>query len=257
LQTGPDEPPIEFRRVSKQFHLQEGNSLKECLPAFVRGSGWSPAFYALNDISFSVQRGETLGIIGRNGSGKSTILKLVAGVMVPTSGEVLARGRVCALLELGAGFHPDLTGRENVFLNASLLGLSNREVKERYDEIVGFAGIPMFMDTPVKRYSSGMYLRLTFAVAVHCDPDILLVDEALAVGDVEFQQKCNEKIAEIQSRGVTILLVSHNLALLEDFCNRALIIDRGRLVAEGPSHQIVRRYMLSDNTLAPVQAASQ
>src|SRR5206468_1424596 len=163
--------------VSKRFQLQEGKTLREFVPALFRGQGWADPFYALRDLSFFLDRGETLGIIGRNGSGKSTILKLIAGVTAPTKGEVRVAGRVSPLIELGAGFHPDLTGRENVHLNASLLGMSGKEIKERYEDIVDYAELREFIDTPVKRYSSGMYMRLAFAVAVHSDPDVLLVDE--------------------------------------------------------------------------------
>jgi len=233
---------VEFREVSKRFRIQEGRTLQEFLPALAKGKGWAPPFYALRDLSFALCQGETVGIVGRNGSGKSTILKLIAGVMVPDGGEVSVSGRVCPLIELGAGFHPDLTGRENVHLNASLLGLSNREVRRRFAEIVEFAELADFMDTPAKRYSSGMYVRLTFAVAVHCEPDILLVDEALAVGDAHFQKKCLTRMADIQRRGVTIVFVSHSLDLVQSFCNRVLVIDGGRPVAEGEPPKMVKLY---------------
>ena len=179
MQTESSEREIEFWEVSKRFQLQEGNTLREFMPAFFRGKAWSEPFYALRDVTFTMDRGETVGIVGRNGSGKSTILKLIAGVTAPTKGEVRVAGRVSPLIELGAGFHPDLTGRENVHLNASLLGMSSKEINERFGDIVDYAEMREFIDTPVKRYSSGMYMRLAFAVAVHSDPDVLLVDEVL------------------------------------------------------------------------------
>jgi ABC-type polysaccharide/polyol phosphate transport system ATPase subunit len=242
LPTGSEPPGIEFAQVSKRFQIQEGRTLREFVPALFRGRAWSPPFYALRDVTFSVARGETLGIIGRNGSGKSTILKLIAGVMAPSEGEINVYGRVSPLIELGAGFHPDLTGRENVFLNASILGMSRKEVSARFDEIISFAELWDFVDTPVKRYSSGMYIRLGFSVAVHSDPEILLIDEVLAVGDAVFQEKCLTKMQEFRSRGVTIVLVSHSMALVQDFCQRALLISAGRLLADGAPAEVVQHY---------------
>ncbi len=234
---------IEFQQVSKRFQLREGKTLREFLPAFLRGRGFSSPFYALHDVSFAVARGETLGIVGRNGSGKSTMLKLMAGVMAPSQGQVRIHGHVSPLIELGAGFHPDLTGRENVYMNASILGMSSRQIRDRFQGIVDFAELWDFIDTPVKRYSSGMYVRLGFAVAVHCDPDILLVDEVLAVGDAPFQEKCLAKMREFQARGVTIVFVSHALTFVEAFCHRALWVHGGRIMAEGPPHEVVSRYL--------------
>lgn len=237
-----DLPGIEFAQVSKRFQLQEGRTLREFVPALLRGRAWSPPFYALRDVSFRVARGETLGIIGRNGSGKSTILKLIAGVTAPSEGEIAVYGRVSPLIELGAGFHPDLTGRENVFLNASILGMSRKEVLARFDEIISFAELWDFVDTPVKRYSSGMYIRLGFSVAVHSDPEILLIDEVLAVGDAAFQEKCLTKMQEFRSRGVTIVVVSHSMGLVQDFCERALLLGGGYVLADGPPAEVVRHY---------------
>jgi len=242
LQTGFEPKEIEFWQVSKRFQLQEGKTLREFVPALFRGRAWSPPFYALRDVSFRVDRGETLGIIGRNGSGKSTILKLIAGVTAPSEGEIAVCGRVSPLIELGAGFHPDLTGRENVFLNASILGMSRKEVLARFDEIISFAELWEFVDTPVKRYSSGMYIRLGFSVAVHADPEILLVDEVLAVGDTAFQEKCLAKMGEFRSRGVTIVLVSHSMGLVQDFCERALLLNGGHLLADGAPAEVVQHY---------------
>jgi ABC-type polysaccharide/polyol phosphate transport system ATPase subunit len=243
LRTASSEYAIRFLEVSKRYQLQEGNTLREFVPALLRRQAFSEPFYALHEVSLTVERGRTLGIIGRNGSGKSTLLKLVAGVTGPTSGRVEVRGRVSPLIELGAGFHPDLTGRENVYLNSSILGVRSRDVKERFDEIVSFAELEEFIDTPVKRYSSGMYMRLGFSVAVHCDPDILLIDEVLSVGDAHFQEKCMDKMHEFQARGVTIVFVSHTLAQVQDFCHRVLWLEHGRAVAEGAPGDVVPRYV--------------
>jgi lipopolysaccharide transport system ATP-binding protein len=200
-------------------------------------------FAALNDVSFSVPTGRTLGVIGRNGSGKSTLLKLVAGITKPTSGTVTVRGRISALIELGAGFHPEISGRENVFINGIMLGLSKREVTRRFDEIVDFAEMKEFIDAPVKTYSSGMYMRLGFAVAINVDPDVLLVDEVLAVGDEGFTHKCLDKFAEFKRRGKTILLVTHSLGLVERFCDEALWLDGGRISGMGDPKRVVGAYI--------------
>jgi lipopolysaccharide transport system ATP-binding protein len=245
LQTESSEREIEFWEVSKRFQLQEGRTLREFMPAFFRGKAWSEPFYALRDVTFTMDRGETVGIVGRNGSGKSTILKLIAGVTAPTKGEVRVAGRVSPLIELGAGFHPDLTGRENVHLNASLLGMSGKEINERYDDIVDYAELREFIDTPVKRYSSGMYMRLAFAVAVHSDPDVLLVDEVLGVGDGFFQEKCLATMHDFQRRGTTIVVVSHSLELITSFCERAIWLEHGSIVDEGPAAAVVHRYLES------------
>jgi ABC-2 type transport system ATP-binding protein len=242
LQTEYSQREIEFWRVSKRFQIHEGNSLREFVPAFLRGNGFSEPFYALRDVTFSMDRGETVGIIGRNGSGKSTILKLIAGVMAPSQGEVRVAGRVSPLIELGAGFHPDLTGRENVHLNASILGMTGREINQQFNSIVDFAELWEFIDTPVKRYSSGMYGRLGFAVAVHSNPEVLLVDEVLSVGDAFFGEKCVLKMREFQSRGTTIVVVSHGLDLVATFCDRAIWIEDGKLLRDGPAREIVREY---------------
>jgi lipopolysaccharide transport system ATP-binding protein len=200
-------------------------------------------FAALNDVSFSVPTGRTLGVIGRNGSGKSTLLKLVAGIYKPDSGTVTVRGRISALIELGAGFHPEISGRENVFINGIMLGLSKREVTRRFDEIVDFAEMKEFIDAPVKTYSSGMYMRLGFAVAINVDPDVLLVDEVLAVGDEGFTHKCLDKFAEFKRRGKTILLVTHSLGLVERFCDEALWLDGGRISGMGDPKRVVGAYI--------------
>lgn len=242
MQTGFSDREIEFWHVSKRFQLQEGRTLREFVPALFRGQAWSEPFYALREVTFFMDRGETVGIIGRNGSGKSTILKLIAGVMAPSEGEVRVAGRVSPLIELGAGFHPDLTGRENVHLNGSILGMSGREIDAQFQSIVDFAELWEFIDTPVKRYSSGMYMRLGFAVAVHSNPEVLLVDEVLSVGDAFFEEKCIERMHEFQRRGTTIVVVSHSLELISSFCERAIWLEHGSVRAEGRARDVVRQY---------------
>jgi ABC-type polysaccharide/polyol phosphate transport system ATPase subunit len=243
LRTASDAPEIELRNVSKSFVLRDSRTLRDLASSLLAGRGFGHEFFALRDVSFKVDHGETFGIIGRNGSGKSTALKLIAGVTAPTKGEVFVVGRVCPLIELGAGFHPDLTGRENVHLNASILGMSSREINEQFDSIVEFAELREFIDTPIKRYSSGMYVRLGFAVAVHSNPDLLLVDEVLAVGDAFFQEKCLAKMHEFKDKGITIVLVSHSPGLISEFCERAIWLDHGRLTAEGRADDVVGQYL--------------
>ena len=199
-------------------------------------------FYALREVSFSMRRGESIGIIGRNGSGKSTLLQLIAGTLTPTGGRVAISGRVSALLELGSGFNPDFTGRENVYLNGSIFGLGRREIDARFPAIAAFAEIDEFLDQPVKTYSSGMMMRLAFAVAVNVDPDILIVDEALSVGDVFFTQKCFTRIREILARGATLIFVSHDMAAVQNLCDRALLLNQGRLAFDGRPEDCVARY---------------
>src|SRR5271163_3881589 len=201
-------------------------------------------FWALKGVSFNVHRGDVVGIIGRNGAGKSTLLKVLSRITEPTGGRVILRGRVASLLEVGTGFHPELTGRENIYLNGAILGMSRVEIRKKFDEIVDFAGVEKFLDTPVKRYSSGMYVRLAFAVAAHLEPEILLVDEVLAVGDAEFQKKCLGKIDEVSRReGRTVLLVSHNLAAIAEMANRVLLLDAGSVAVEGSVTQAVSTYL--------------
>jgi len=199
--------------------------------------------WALNDVNFQLQRGEAIGIIGRNGAGKSTLLKILSQVTAPSSGVVKVKGRIASLLEVGTGFHPELTGRENIFLNGAILGMDRSEVRRKFEEIVDFSGVEKFIDTPVKRYSSGMYVRLAFAVAAHLDPDILVVDEVLAVGDAEFQKKCLGKMSDVASGGRTVLFVSHNMAAIIRLCSRAILLDAGRLVADGPSTEVTAKYL--------------
>jgi ABC-type polysaccharide/polyol phosphate transport system ATPase subunit len=239
---------IEVSRVTKAYrrfsHRKQFATLKSALltRSLIKNLRPDETFTALNDISVTVPRGRTLGVIGRNGSGKSTLLKLVAGITKPSSGTVTVHGRVSALIELGAGFHPEISGRENVFINGIMLGLTKREVTRRFDEIVEFAELQDFIDAPVKTYSSGMYMRLGFAVAIHVDPDVLLVDEVLAVGDEGFTHKCLDKFAEFKRRGKTILLVTHSLGLVEQFCDEALWLDAGRVKGSGDPLRIVGAY---------------
>lgn len=200
-------------------------------------------FWALRDVSFEIGRGEVVGIIGRNGAGKSTLLKILSRITEPTTGRVRVGGRVASLLEVGTGFHPELTGRENIFLNGAILGMSRLEIKAKFDEIVAFAEVERFLDTPVKRYSSGMYVRLAFAVAAHLEPEILVIDEVLAVGDAEFQKKCLGKMEEVSRGGRTVLFVSHQTGAVAGLCNRAMLLDQGQLVEIGSSRDVIARYL--------------
>lgn len=231
---------ISVEGVSKRFVIRKEKSLKERLVNFGRSNLHKEDFYALRDVDLDIQSGSTVGLIGPNGSGKSTLLKLIGGILQPNTGQVRYRGRIAALLELGAGFHPDLTGRENVYLNASILGLSRQQIDRHFDAIVDFSGIEQFIDTQVKFYSSGMYVRLAFAVAVHVDPDILLVDEVLAVGDEPFQRKCLERIRGFQHEGRTIVLVTHGLDQVAEFCDRAVVLEQGRVVLDGEPRDALR-----------------
>jgi ABC-2 type transport system ATP-binding protein len=227
---------IDVQSVSKRFVIRKEKSLKERIVNFGRSNRHKEDFWALRDVDLAVEAGTTVGLVGPNGSGKSTLLKTIGGIIQPTRGNVFLRGRLAALLELGAGFHPDLTGRENVYLNASILGLSRAFVDKHLDAIIDFSGIEQFIDTQVKFYSSGMYVRLAFAVSVHVDPDILLVDEVLAVGDEAFQRKCLERIRTFQKEGRTIVLVSHGLEQVAEFCDRVVVLDHGNVVADGPAN---------------------
>jgi ABC-type polysaccharide/polyol phosphate transport system ATPase subunit len=231
-----------YRRYSRKRQFA---TLKSALlsGSLIRDLSPDDTFAAVNDVSFTVPAGRTLGVIGRNGSGKSTVLKLVAGITKPTTGTVRVHGRISALIELGAGFHPEISGRENVFINGIMLGLTKRQITARFDEIVEFAEMRDFIDAPVKTYSSGMYMRLGFAVAIHVDPDVLLVDEVLAVGDEGFTHKCLDKFAEFKRRGKTILLVTHSLSLVERFCDEALWLDAGRVAGMGDPKRVVGAYI--------------
>ncbi|MFA5238560.1 MAG: polysaccharide ABC transporter ATP-binding protein [Phycisphaerae bacterium] len=213
-------------------------------------------FWALRDISFEVQQGEVLGIIGRNGAGKSTLLKIMSRVTTPTEGVIKLKGRVASLLEIGTGFHQELSGRENIYLNGAILGMTKAEVRSKFDEIVDFSGLEKFIDTPVKRYSSGMYVRLAFAVAAHLEPEILFVDEVLAVGDVEFQKKCLGKMEDVAKEGRTILFVSHNMAAIRSLCRRTILLDKGGLLMDSATNQAVA-YYLSQNLLEGSVASAE
>ena len=226
---------IDVRNVSKQFVLRHTRSLKEALVWLIKGrkGDLSHKFFALNDVSMTVEQGETVALLGFNGSGKSTLLKHISGVMTPDSGTVLTRGRIAGLIEVGAGFHHDLTGRDNVYLNGAILGMSEEQINERFDSIVEFSEIGEFIDTEVKFYSSGMYLRLAFSVAVHTDPEVFLVDEILAVGDEPFQRKCIAKIKELAAEGKTLVVVSHDLELVKQICERGILLHRGKIQYDG------------------------
>ena len=246
---------IEVVDVSKRFRLstERYDSLKERVVHMGR-RGSSEDFWALRDIAFDVEEGHTVGLIGHNGSGKSTLLKCTGGILQPTTGEIRIRGRLASLLELGAGFHPDLTGRENIFLNASILGLSKRDIAKRFDDIVGFAELEKFIDQQVKHYSSGMYVRLGFSVATNVDPDVLLVDEVLAVGDESFQRKCLDRVKQFQREGRTIVFVTHGADLVRQICDRAVVLDHGRMVVHGTPSDAVRIFRDKLLTSAPEEA---
>lgn len=207
------------------------------------GNRTDDLLWALRDVSFTVNHGEVLGVIGRNGAGKSTLLKILSKVTGPTSGQIKMRGRIASLLEVGTGFHPELTGRENIYLNGAILGMSRDEITKKFDEIISFSEVEKFVDTPVKRYSSGMYVRLAFAVAAHLDPEIMVVDEVLAVGDAAFQRKCLGKLSENASEGRTVLFVSHNMAAINRLCSRAILLDKGELVADGSANEVTAKYL--------------
>jgi lipopolysaccharide transport system ATP-binding protein len=261
-------PIIEVRNLSKRYRLghlgfgslrDEAAALPQRVRAlFAKNQPASPSsandhprdFWALRDVSFDVQPGEVIGIIGRNGAGKSTLLKILSEITEPTSGEVHLRGRMASLLEVGTGFHPELSGRDNIFLNGAILGMRRAEIRAKFDEIVAFAEVDKFLDTPVKRYSSGMYVRLAFAVAAHLEPEILVIDEVLAVGDQAFQQKCLGKMNDVaHQEGRTVLFVSHNMAAVSRLCDRAVHLAGGRVAAVGPTHRVVADYLAESSRL--------
>jgi len=252
---------VEFRNVSKRFilHHDRPRSLRDVFFHLLHGQWHQPSetLWALRDINFTVEEGTTLGLIGPNASGKSTALKLASRILEPTQGQVRASGRVAALIELGAGFHPELTGRENVYLNGAILGLSRRELRRKFDDIVAFSELERFIDIPVKHYSSGMYMRLGFAIAINVDPDILLTDEVLAVGDQSFQAKCMEHIGQVKRSGVTIIFVSHDLNAVRSLCNKSVWLDRGRVAASGPTDQVVDAYLASVAAKQEARLAAQ
>lgn len=256
--------PIDVRclRVSKRYRVRSARRTTR-LGVFERlVDGFRTTdhdFWALRDVSFEVPRGETLGVVGRNGAGKSTLLKLLGGITAPTQGEITLIGRFSAMIEVGSGFHPELTGRENVFLSGAILGMRRRDIAARLDSIADFSGVAGFLDTPVKHYSSGMYVRLGFAIAAHLEPDILLVDEVLAVGDAEFQARCLQRIQELKRRGTTMMLVSHDLGAVEQLSDQAILLDAGRVAAAGPPHDVISAYqrlITGPDTMPPTDADS-
>ena len=246
---------ISLENVGKKYiikHQTQGpyTTLRETISERFRGLGKKEAgnesreeFWALKDVSFQVEQGDRVGIIGRNGAGKSTLLKLLSRITEPSVGRIKLKGRVASLLEVGTGFHPELSGRENIFLNGAILGMSNAEIRKKFSEIVEFAEVEKFLDTPVKRYSSGMYVRLAFAVAAHLEPEILIIDEVLAVGDVQFQKKCIGKIEDVGQQGRTVLFVSHSMATIQHLCTTGILLDAGQILMSGPTKQVIDRYL--------------
>jgi lipopolysaccharide transport system ATP-binding protein len=266
-----NETAIQIEHLSKQYHIGRAqvrhDTLRDALVAGLRRLGRrdrqseNANIWALDDVSLSVPRGQIVGVIGRNGAGKSTLLKILSRVTEPTRGEAKIYGRVGSLLEVGTGFHPELTGRENIYLNGALLGMTRAEIERKFDAIVAFSEIAKFLDTPVKRYSSGMYVRLAFAVAAHLEPEILLIDEVLAVGDVAFQKKCLGKMSDVSRAGRTVLFVSHNMTAIQNLCSRAILLRKGHLVLDGPVDEVIGAYLTdledraTDAFTAPEQRA--
>ena len=252
---------IEVESVGKRYRLGSrvrNDTLRDALMQRIRRGRartpeWSDDFWALHGVSFTVASGEVVGIVGRNGAGKSTLLKLLSRITPPTEGRIRLGGRVASLLEVGTGFHAELSGRENIFMNGAILGMTRREIQARFDSIVEFAEIERFLDTPIKRYSSGMYMRLAFAVAAHLEPEILLVDEVLAVGDAEFQKKCLGRMAGVARSGRTVLFVSHNLAAIQQVTTRCLVLDKGELAGDGPTHDVLTTYIGSGGRSSTVE----
>jgi lipopolysaccharide transport system ATP-binding protein len=244
-------PILEVQNISKQFKISHQGSgyvsFRERISGLFRSREKQEEFWALKDISFEVKEGESVGIIGRNGAGKSTLLKILSRITPPTTGRIVSRGRIASLLEVGTGFHYELTGRENVYMNGSILGMRKSEIDKQFDAIVDFSGVEKFLDTPLKHYSSGMQLRLAFAVAAHLEPEILIVDEVLAVGDASFQRKCFQKMGDINSSGRTILFVSHNITQVNQLCTAGILLDQGNIVYQGTIHDATAAY-LSNNT---------
>ncbi len=248
-----NEPIIKIENISKKYnigHTEPYYSMRDQITnlfSFNKPKK-TEEFWALTDINLDIQKGDTVGIIGRNGAGKSTLLKILSQITAPTTGKITMNGRVASLLEVGTGFHPELTGRENIFLNGAILGMTGKEIARKFEEIVNFSEIEKFLDTPVKRYSSGMYVRLAFAVAAHLEPEILIVDEVLAVGDAQFQNKCLGKISEIGKQGRTVIFVSHNMATVKSLCKKCFLLDKGKVVACGETDKILDIY-LSDKSI--------
>lgn len=249
-------PILEIQNISKKYRInhQSGSyvSLREKVLSVLRFEKQQQEdFWALNDVSFSVNPGESIGIIGRNGAGKSTLLKVLSKITPPTKGKIISRGRIASLLEVGTGFHPELTGRENIFFNGSLLGMKRKEIELKFDEIVDFSGVEKFLDTPLKHYSSGMQLRLAFAVAAFLEPEILIIDEVLAVGDAEFQKKCMGKMEDVSRSGRTILFVSHDMTVMAQMCKTLVLLDSGRILSNGSAPKVISEYLygLTENSI--------
>ena len=246
MSTYPDSTSIVVDNVTKEFTHRYHRTLKQMSVALVKGRDISDTFRALEDVSFTVEQGESIGLMGLNGSGKSTLLKLVQGVMRPDGGQVLTRGRIAGLIATGAGFHPQLTGRDNIFLNAAVLGMTEQETKRKFDEIVEFADIGRFLESPVGNYSSGMFARLGFSVAIHVDSDIFLADEALAVGDRPFRRKCMEKMQEVRDSGRTLFYVSHAAGSVRKMCDRVIVLEKGRVGFDGGVNAGIRYLKYDD-----------
>lgn len=244
-------PILEIQNISKKFTINHEQqpylSLRDSLTNVFKKKNSTENFYALNNVSFTVNQGDTVGIIGKNGAGKSTLLKILSKITPPTSGKIISRGRIASLLEVGTGFHPELTGRENIFMNGSILGMRHKEILKNFDAIVDFAGVEKFLDTPLKHYSSGMQLRLAFAVAAFLENEILIIDEVLAVGDMEFQKKCMGKMEDVSKSGRTILFVSHQLGTVSNLCSRGILLNKGNLVSDGKTNDIISDYLSLGN----------
>lgn len=237
------EPIIQFSHVAKSYYMQEDRTFKDVIPSMLFGKPWAKKHLVFKDLSFTIDQGETVGIVGKNGAGKSTLLKLIAGVTYPSDGHVQIHGRVAPLIELGAGFHHELSGYENIFLNAAILGMHKREIEGKVKDIIAFSELEEFIHVPVKRYSSGMQMRLGFSVAIHVDVPILLIDEVLAVGDRDFQNKCLTKLKELREQhDKTIIFVSHNEDAVKSFCERAILLENGKIVADGKPKEVFQQY---------------
>lgn len=254
------QPILEISQVSKKYRLRHEHhdykSLRESLMNVFRSRITSEEFFALNNVSFNVNPGESIGIIGKNGAGKSTLLKILSRITFPTSGKITVRGRIASLLEVGTGFHPELTGRENIYLNGSILGMLRKEIERKFDEIVDFSGTERFLDTPLKHFSSGMQLRLAFAVAAFLEPEILIIDEVLAVGDAEFQKRCIGKMESVSKSGRTVLFVSHNMGAVQALCNKGIYLKNGTIDTIGPTHDVIQRYLNDQPVSGTVRNAS-
>ena len=242
---------LEIRNISKKFRIQHNKSpylsFRDSISSVFKSSRQSTeVFFALSDVSFNVKEGVSIGLIGKNGAGKSTLLKILSKITPPSSGSIICRKRIASLLEVGTGFHGELTGRENIFLNGSILGMKRKEIVNRFDEIIDFSGVDNFLDTPLKHYSSGMQLRLAFSVAAHLNPEILLIDEVLAVGDAEFQKKCMGKMSEITTQGRTIIFVSHNMSAIRTLCSSVIVLEKGRILASGEPNEMISKYLTTN-----------